>query len=52
LGRAEVGLGVSALVTLPHLQLEVDVTLMSADEQRAAAEVLRETAQRLSGEQE
>ena len=39
-------------VTLPHLQLDVDVTLMSADEQQAAAEVLREAAQRLSGEQE
>ena len=34
--------------TLPHFKLDVDVRLMSADEQQAAAEVLREAARRLS----
>ncbi len=34
---------------LPHLQLDVDVSQMSDDEQRAAAALLRETVQRLSG---
>ena len=33
---------------LPHFKLDVDVRLMSADEQQAAAEVLREAARRLS----
>jgi adenylate cyclase len=37
-------------VTLPHLQLDADVALMSADEQQAAAAALRLAAQRLSGE--
>jgi class 3 adenylate cyclase/GAF domain-containing protein len=35
-------------VTLPHLHLDVDVTLMSLDEQQAAAAVLRDAAERLS----
>jgi class 3 adenylate cyclase len=34
---------------LPHLQLDIDVRLMSAEEQRAAATLLRQAAQRLSG---
>ncbi len=38
--------------TLPHFRLDVDVTLMSPDEQQAAAAVLRDAAQRLSGESE
>lgn len=33
---------------LPHFQLDVDITLMSAEEQRAAAAVLLEAAERLS----
>ena len=37
-------------VTLPHMQLDVDVTLMSADEQQAAAAELRKAARRLSSE--
>ena len=37
-------------VTLPHLQLDADVALMSADEQQAAAAALRQAAQRLSDE--
>ena len=36
--------------TLPHFRLDVDVTLMSPDEQKAAAAVLRDAAQRLSDE--
>jgi class 3 adenylate cyclase/GAF domain-containing protein len=34
--------------TLPHLRLDVDVGLMSAEEQQAAAAVLREAARRLA----
>jgi Adenylate and Guanylate cyclase catalytic domain len=34
--------------TLPHFHLDVDVGLMSAEEQQAAAAVLREAAERLS----
>ena len=36
--------------TLPHFRLDVDVTLMSPDEQKAAAMVLRDAARRLSDE--
>ena len=35
---------------LPHFQLDVDVGLMSSEEQEAAAALLREAAERLSGE--
>jgi class 3 adenylate cyclase/GAF domain-containing protein len=37
-------------VALPHMQLDVDVTLMSAAEQQEAADVLRNAARRLSSE--
>ena len=36
--------------TLPHFRLDVDVTLMSPDEQKSAASVLRDAARRLSEE--